>query len=931
MLNYFIKRLAIVNSGCIAVAIGLSQLFFADTTYAQSLGDPIVNITFGSGVNKYAGPLPADSGSTSYTYSNTSPNDNFYSIVNTTANTNPGWWTTTDHTGNPGGYMMLVNASVTPDIFYTRTVNGLCGSTTYQFAAWIKNILISLTGIKPNVTFSIETPGGTVLGTGNTGDIIANNTWIQYPFTFTTPAGTSAIVLKIANNAPGGGGNDLVIDDITFRPYGDPVAVVFNNTTTTQTLCAGISQTVNINATSSLAAGYQQKLQMQVAGVWTDQGAPGTGSSFAIASPIAAGVYHYRVVTGLAGNISTSECVVSSNELILTVLPAPTAAIMVADSTCLGSPTAFKDMSAANGDVLKTWLWDFGDGQTSTLQNPSHQYASAGNYTVHLTVTNNNTCVTPVMATKLIHITALPVAAFSYSTPDCVTRAVTLTDQSVPTDAPITSWAWDYGDGVTEVKTDNTPFQHTYALTGSYPVKLVVKTYEGCTATKTQTVVVSPLPVVDFIMPPVCVSDNFAAFTDNTTIADNSNAGFTYLWNFGDANATPGNPNTSPLKNPQHKYIQAAYYQVSLTVTSNNGCTVTTTKTFTVNGATPVANFNVLNPAELCSNREVFFVNKSTIGFGNITKIDWYYDYDNNPTVVETDNNPYPDKLYRHTYPEFHSGIQPYHVRMVAYSGGVCFSSPKDINITLLPTPTLTFTPPTEICQNAGTIPLNAQEGSGIAGSGVYSGTGVSAAGVFDPSAAGTGTFKITYIYTATNACADTLSGNITVKPSPTVDAGANITILEGGNGTLHAKATGDGLTYAWSPATGLSDATIADPVVAISNDITYKITVTNAEGCMAYDNVKVSVLKLPAIPTAFTPNGDGINDTWDIKYLNSYADCTVEIFNRYGQRVYRSVGYTTAWDGRMNNTDLPVGVYYYLIDPKHGRKALSGWVSIIR
>ena len=79
------------------------------------------------------------------------------------------------------------------------------------------------------------------------------------------------------------------------------------------------------------------------------------------------------------------------------------------------------------------------------------------------------------------------------------------------------------------------------------------------------------------------------------------------------------------------------------------------------------------------------------------------------------------------------------------------------------------------------------------------------------------------------------------------------------------------------------------------------------------------------------SPNGDGINDTWNIKYLSTYTDCTVDIFNRYGQKLFSSVGYMVPWDGKYNNADLPVGVYYYEINPKHGRNVMSGTVTIVR
>lgn len=83
--------------------------------------------------------------------------------------------------------------------------------------------------------------------------------------------------------------------------------------------------------------------------------------------------------------------------------------------------------------------------------------------------------------------------------------------------------------------------------------------------------------------------------------------------------------------------------------------------------------------------------------------------------------------------------------------------------------------------------------------------------------------------------------------------------------------------------------------------------------------------------PNTFTPNGDGINDTWDIKNLNLYAGCTVEVLNRYGQKVFYTKGYPTPWDGTLNGKQLPVGTYYYIIKIKSNAKVMAGLINIIR
>nr|WP_294789806.1 PKD domain-containing protein [uncultured Mucilaginibacter sp.] len=901
---------------------------FSTSCFSQSLGDPIVNITFGSGTNRFAGSLPADSGSTTYAYYNGGgqgfPNDGQYTIVNTSAGMLSNLWVvTTDNTKNPGGYFMLVNAANTPGLFYTRKVDALCAGTKYQFGAFVKNMFNNGGGNPPNVTFQIETEAGQILQSYSTGNIAANDTWNQYNMEFVTPANTGTIVLKMINNGPGGYGNDLAIDDITFRPYGDPVQVVFDQSTVTR-ICAGAPQTVKIKTTTTPATGYSQKIQQKVNGVWTNMVATINGTDYSFTSPSVAGIYNYRVVSGQTANIDNTQCVVASNELVLTILPQPVAAISAPANVCQSNPVAFQDNSTPNGAAISSWFWDFGDGQSSTLQNPSHIYNVPGDYTVSLTVSNGNGCI-GVPATKLVHINALPVAAFTVSALKCAGKPLVLTDASIiPPGIAVASRVWAL-DGIIVNRPDDQPFEYTFAEARKYVIELTITLSTGCPSIIVQEITVNPLPVIDFDTPPTCISDN-TVFTNHTTIADNS--ALTYLWNFGD------NTPNSTAQSPTHKYQSTGNYNVTLTATTASGCSETLIKPFTVNGATPVADFVVLNKNSLCSNAEVIIQNKSrVVEFGKVTRIELYYDYGNDQSLVEIDDNPTDGELYRHTYPEIHSGTKAYTVRMLAYSGGVCVSQQKTEVINLLATPLVAFTQPAAICANNGPVQLDGHDesNSGIAGTGAYTGTGVNQAGLFDPAVSGPGKFVIQYTYTFSTGCSNTLSREITVAPVPTVDVPASVTVLEGGRRTITATATGNGLKYQWSPATGLSDATIASPTVTGIVDITYRVTVTNDKGCQQFADVMVTVLKTPEMPNAFTPNGDGINDTWEIRYLDSYPGCTVNVFNRNGQKVFSSIGYPIPWDGRTNNSNLSAGVYYYIIDPKNGRKAMSGYITIIK
>jgi gliding motility-associated-like protein len=901
---------------------------------AQSFGDPIIHITFGSGIPQFAGALKADSGFTDYAYVDKSPEDNQYTIATTTRGLNPAWVITSDHSGMPTGYMMIVNASYLPGLFYTRRVDGLCGSTTYQFSAFIKNILApDKRGILPNISFKIETVAGQFLGGGTTGDIVANDTWLPYPFTFSTPANTQTVVIKMINNAPGGGGNDIAIDDIMFRPAGSELTVQSDQNN--GTFCAATPQTITIKTTTALDPNFAQKLQVKINGVWIDQSTAGTDSNFSFSSPTTAGSYSYRVVKSDAGNINTSSCVVASNFLDITVLPSPVAVFDATDVTCEGAPITFTDKSTMQGANIASWLWDFGDGQTSTEQNPTHMFGNVLDPVVKLTVKSIAGCES-IAATKTIHVIPKVNISFTASTPACENQAVTFTDGSTSAEGSIISRAWDYGDGVTETKTDNLPFTHTYTTAATYPVKLTITTDKGCATTFTRDVIVQPLPKVDFDLPEVCYADLLAKFTDKTTVSDGS--ALTYLWDFGDNKAGPGNLNTSTLQNPSHYFSETSHtYQITLTVTSANGCVnKPMIKTLQVNGS-PIPDFEPITDQPLCANREVFFKNTSSATIGKPSKIVIYYNADDPSVPPETDNDPYPGKLYRHIYPALHypQTQQVVNVKMVTFTGdaGICQES-KTKQITLLPTPVLSFTPPDEVCLNNGPINLDnfTKETTGIPGAAFYSGAGVTGK-MFDPAVAGVGTIVLKCVYTTTalTACADTLTRSIIIKPIPVVNAGPDVTILAGTTTMLNATATGDNLKYAWTPATGLSNSTIPNPVATVDQNITYTLTVTNGEDCSVTDKVNIIALQVPVVPNTFTPNGDGINDTWNIQYLNTYVDCTVDIFSRNGQKVFRSVGYATAWDGRINGNDLPVGVYYYIIDPKHGRKPVSGYVTIIR
>ncbi|MBC3540091.1 gliding motility-associated C-terminal domain-containing protein [Rufibacter sediminis] len=228
-------------------------------------------------------------------------------------------------------------------------------------------------------------------------------------------------------------------------------------------------------------------------------------------------------------------------------------------------------------------------------------------------------------------------------------------------------------------------------------------------------------------------------------------------------------------------------------------------------------------------------------------------------------------------------------------------------------TATLTAVPAT-----SGTVVewFDQQEGGRLLGSGLTFTT---------PALKETTTF---YVRSVLQNCA---SVRIPVKvniPAPTAKAGPDQNIVLGNFATLEASG---GLTYRWSPATGLNNSQIPNPVAKPTQTTTYTVTVTTQDGCTSSDQVTITVLQPIEIPNGFTPNGDGINDVWDVPNLKSYPDCQVEVYNRWGNKVFESRGYEKAWEGNMKGQALPAATYYYIIRLGGKESAIIGNVTIIK
>jgi gliding motility-associated-like protein len=171
----------------------------------------------------------------------------------------------------------------------------------------------------------------------------------------------------------------------------------------------------------------------------------------------------------------------------------------------------------------------------------------------------------------------------------------------------------------------------------------------------------------------------------------------------------------------------------------------------------------------------------------------------------------------------------------------------------------------------------------------------------------------------------------INVHPNPIISAGPDKILLAGDSMILTAKAEGENLTYSWSPDMFMNDATSLTPVIKPIEDINYTFAAESEFGCFNQDETLIKVVADIFIPNAFTPNGDGKNDTWRIPFLDPAFGGEVTLFNRLGEVVYHSKATIVSWDGTIKGQRQPAGTYVYIVSIKHSSFLRTGTVTLIR
>lgn len=534
---------------------------------------------------------------------------------------------------------------------------------------------------------------------------------------------------------------------------------------------------------------------------------------------------------------ASNGCIDSLNSTFIVSTPA-TPDFNFPSTNCRGNSVPFTDLST--GGIVTNWLWTFGDGDSSTLQNPLHSYPASGIYTVTLRVSIGSACFSST--SKQVTVIDGPTAAFS-STTACLSVATSFTNSSTtPSGQTITIYAWSFGDGNTSLTTSPA---HTYANSGIYQVMLTVTTSLGCVDTISQSVTVEALPNVSFSFPNLKCEDALIQFNDNSTVIGNVITG--WLWNFGDGNG-------SNNQNPLYSFAGNGSFTVTLTATSFAGCSASAQQVVQIN---PKPQFSFV-AADGCLG------NITNFTFNNISSSPFSYQYyfdDGGQSFIQN-----PQHLYNT------SGN--YSVVLAVIDSNGCSGTYED-TVIINDIPNASFLQ-LGICQNT---PVNFTNQTTIS-SGTISGyvwdfgdgtstTDVNASHIYTAA----GNYQVILYATATGGCTDTAKKNISIMPVPEA-AFSSTGFSSPGISNLFTNTSTGATGYQWNFGDGIGSSLQTNPSYAYSDTGSYFVTLiaTSNFGCVDTVSQNFSVLE-PYIDLAIRNLSHTIN--------NNVLSINTELFNK--------------------------------------------------
>lgn len=403
------------------------------------------------------------------------------------------------------------------------------------------------------------------------------------------------------------------------------------------------------------------------------------------------------------------------------------------------------------------------------------------------------------------------------------------------------------------------------------------------------------------------ISNNAACAPANIQFSDQS-VSFapitSYVWDFG-------NGNTSTSATPLQTYNQPGIYPVKLTVTGLDGCTNDTTTTIIV-GSQPSAQMSITDACYKDAPNITFSTNNVGVTYS------WIMD--------GTDISGQQQAIY-HLNPGTH---QMQLVVASQYNCGVPDTATQSFTIKPLPHLNISTAQQCNVVNFSG-IQLDNQ--TNITQWNWDFGDNYGAI-IQNPSHSysAQGQYPAKLWATANNGCnSDTIMKTIVI-PAAHAFAGNDTAVIKDRPFQLNAQGNG---TFQWNPAIGLSNPNIANPVATLPADQQYVLTVETPEGCVAQDSIIIKVFVGPTIyvPSAFTPNGDGLNDMLRPVYVGMKELQRFAVYNRWGQLVFETSDMGKGWDGKTNQQPMPTGVYVWFIkavDELNETVIMKGTVTII-
>ena len=638
--------------------------------------------------------------------------------------------------------------------------------------------------------------------------------------------------------------------------------------TTPLTFCQGVASVPTLSATGTNI-------------LWWGTNATGGSSSTTapILSSATAATTIYYVTQNTNGCISNPRTPITVNVTATPAAPSATTTF----TYCQGATAPQLSATTTAGYTL-TWYATLG-ATTGTATAPTPSTATPGS-TIYYVGSSNGVCPGPRTAIT-VNVSATPVAP-TVTTPVTYCQGVTATALT-PNGVNINWYNGPTGGSAAATIVPST----TLAGTTPYYVSSTLGVCEGPRGVVN--VIVNPTPSAPSVTTPL-------AYCQNATAVQLTASGVgTLLWY---NQAAPGGSSATTAPTPSTSTGVSTNYYVSAIQGVCEGPRSLITVNVTALPAAPV----VTSPVVYC--QAATSVALTAPG----TSLLWY-------------TLPAPNGASSATAPipaTVNAGNNTYYVSQSTTGTLVCEGPRAAIVVTVNPKPVAPFAPsPINICQNLPATALVATGTNLLWYTDPLTGTGSTTAIVPSVTTAGSITYYVSQ--SSLNCEGPKTPIVVNVKSQIIVDAGPNVTIARTATTQLLGVVTNaTNPTYLWTanqPNLALTSATIINPIANPIQTTTYKLTVSDPSGpCpTASANVTVTVVQSCInVRNAFTPNGDGKNDTWyvyDQNFCLATNGCTVTVFNRYGSKVYESVGYVNNWDGTFKGKPLPDGTYYAVIN----------------